>query len=286
MGGNHLSEEQFSVALPSILALHFMDIPTTATDVSKSFLSVHWSGDTDLEDTRLWIQTCVSQTGLKATGDIMIYNAFELVRFNMKEAVFFGCRKSESSVQALLEGTPDSTTKWDIVRYHLDPRGEKAVQAFVVYKEIQEDILGLRFHCEIEPSENGGKHFKRKKKRNVPSLLTITTSNGFILVFNPLEEGGTPPFSRSDSLASSSSSKSTTSCESSRSFFKDDFKPKYLRLPRSVNNIRTKLNQSNPVVIGWRNNQMGRSQNSALMLVAGIRRDIFVWDVTKELPLR
>ena len=62
--------------------------------------------------------------------------------------------------------------------------------------------------------------------------------------------------------------------------------PKVLRLTRSVNNIRTKLNQTNPAVLAWRRDQMGRDSHASLMLMAGIRRDVFVWDVTKELPLR
>ena len=211
MVGNHLSEEQFSVALPSVLSLHFMEASAAAyqpgvlgqlpEDISKSYLSVHWSGDSDLDDARLWVQTCVNRGGLKATGDIMIQNAFELVRFNAREVVFFGTRKSDISVQAKLKGTPESVVKWDVVRYHLDPRAEREVQSFVVYREIQEDILGLKFQADDEDLYGMKHHHKRTKP--IPPTLTVTTSNSFILIFNALEEGGIPaPLSRSDSLAS------------------------------------------------------------------------------------
>ena len=57
MKGRHLSEEAFSVALPSVLSLHFMEQPED--DCQGSYLSVHWSGDVDMEDTRIWVQACV-----------------------------------------------------------------------------------------------------------------------------------------------------------------------------------------------------------------------------------
>ena len=103
MLGQHIAEETFSVALPSVLSLHFPDESTgdddsgenvTAhhrkaaaadVDVTKSFLSTHWSGDSDLEDTRIWVQTSVTKTtGLKATGDLMVFNAFQLITFHSR----------------------------------------------------------------------------------------------------------------------------------------------------------------------------------------------------------
>jgi len=122
MNGVHVAEEQFSVALPSVLSLHFateengeaerkrkksaspakrgwqrleMDKggdkvidETPDHDPTKTYLSVHWSGDSDLEDTRIWMHTSVTDPkvngGLKTTGDLQVFNALELVRFKRR----------------------------------------------------------------------------------------------------------------------------------------------------------------------------------------------------------
>ena len=121
MKGQHVAEEQFSVALPSVLSLHFASpepIETTKRkkssipskrgwerlgtdkpvdqdiderpehDPIKAYLSVHWSGDSDLEDTRIWMHTSITDPrvngGQKTTGDLQVFNAFELVRFKMR----------------------------------------------------------------------------------------------------------------------------------------------------------------------------------------------------------
>lgn len=123
MNGQHVGEEQFSVALPSVLALHFpshetsddskkriksgkkekrgwgrLEIDKTAEkevekdteehDPTKTYLSVHWSGDSDLEDTRIWMHTSITDPringGLKTTGDLQVFNAFELVQFKIR----------------------------------------------------------------------------------------------------------------------------------------------------------------------------------------------------------
>ena len=64
------------------------------------------------------------------------------------------------------------------------------------------------------------------------------------------------------------------------------FMIKKLKLPRGVTNIRIKLNHANPCVVGWRSNQMGRNGYGGILVMAGIRKDIFVWDVDKENILR
>ena len=51
---------------------------------------------------------------------------------------------------------------------------------------------------------------------------------------------------------------------------------KKLSLPRSVVNIRIKLNQSNPCIL----------VPEYKYLIAGVRRDIFVWDWNKAQLLR
>ena len=121
MRGEHVGEEQFSVALPSVLSLHFpqaeltedkkpkkspkvkakkgwkrLEVDTATDDVvedvaehdpTKTYLSVHWSGDSDMEDTRIWMHTSITDKrvngGLKTTGDLQVFNAFELVRFTI-----------------------------------------------------------------------------------------------------------------------------------------------------------------------------------------------------------
>ena len=120
MNGQHVAEEQFSVALPSVLSLHFpseekseekrrkrsgkekrgwerLEMDKTAEkeaedtqshDPAKTYLSVHWSGDSDLEDTRIWMHTSITDPGVngghKTTGDLQVFNAFELVRFKVR----------------------------------------------------------------------------------------------------------------------------------------------------------------------------------------------------------
>ena len=51
---------------------------------------------------------------------------------------------------------------------------------------------------------------------------------------------------------------------------------KRLNLPRSVVNIRIRLNQSNPGIL----------VEEPKVFIAGVRRDIFVWDWEKERLLR
>ena len=123
MKGQHLGDEQFSVALPSVLSLYFAseeEVETTKKkppkappkkgweragidktddakieeivpvrhDPTKTFLSVHWSGDSDLEDTRIWMHTSITDPavngGLKTTGELLVFNAFELVSFRKR----------------------------------------------------------------------------------------------------------------------------------------------------------------------------------------------------------
>ena len=123
MKGQHLGDEQFSVALPSVLSLYFAseeevettkrkppkappkkgweragidkkddaiveEIEPVRRDPTKTFLSVHWSGDSDLDDTRIWMHTSITDPavngGLKTTGELLVFNAFELVSFKRR----------------------------------------------------------------------------------------------------------------------------------------------------------------------------------------------------------
>ena len=45
------------------------------------YLSLHWTGDQEFEDTRLWIQTTVDE---EKSEQVMIYNSFELGKFTEK----------------------------------------------------------------------------------------------------------------------------------------------------------------------------------------------------------
>ena len=88
------------------------------------------------------------------------------------------------------------------------------------------------------------------------------------------------------STSSSTSSVGSTKTSSNESISDTGFKIKRLRLPRGVANIRIKLNHANPCTIGWRSKQMGRKGRGGILVMAGIRRDIFVWDLHKEEILR
>ena len=140
---------------------------------------------------RYQLDTCLI-TCVCVYSDIMIHSAFELVHFkNSREVVFFGTRKSECSVQHELAsgggGGDLIPVKWDVVRYHMDPRGERPVYSYVVYSEVSEEVLGLKYH--VDTLEETGK----RSSLAVPPVLTISTPNNYLLVFNPLERGGQPP---------------------------------------------------------------------------------------------
>ena len=94
--------------------------------------------------------------------------------------------------------------------------------------------------------------------------------------------------STSASSTSSSGSKKSTSSDTNESISDTGFRIKRLKLPRGVTNIRIKLNHANPCCIGWRSHRMSgkTSGHGTILLMAGIRRDIFVWDMNKEEMLR
>ncbi len=96
-----------------------------------------------------------------------------------REVIFFSCKKSESVVQAMLEGSPDYKTKWDVVRFHMDPKGDRAAKSQTLCSEINEEILGLKFHS----SDGDDEH-----SQPFPDILTITTPSGFIVVFTPMDD--------------------------------------------------------------------------------------------------
>ena len=90
------------------------------------------------------------------------------------------------------------------------------------------------------------------------------------------------------SSTSSSGSKKSISSDTNESVSVTGFRIKRLKLPRGVTNIRIKLNHANPCCIGWRSHRMSgkTSGHGSILVMAGIRRDIFVWDLNKEEMLR
>ena len=45
------------------------------------YLSLHWTGDQEFEDTRIWMQTSVDG---EKSEQVMVYNSFELGTFTEK----------------------------------------------------------------------------------------------------------------------------------------------------------------------------------------------------------
>ena len=42
------------------------------------YLSLHWTGDSDYDDTRIWVQTVVHR---EKSEPVMVYNSFEMASF-------------------------------------------------------------------------------------------------------------------------------------------------------------------------------------------------------------
>ena len=67
--GKHIGGESFPLKLPEVLQMQFYD--------DSRFVSVHWTGDTDLEDTRLWIFSSVD--GGDRSEPVLAYGSVELI---------------------------------------------------------------------------------------------------------------------------------------------------------------------------------------------------------------
>ena len=126
----------------------------------------------------------------------------------------------------------------------------------------------------------------------MPSLLDLieiilTYSQIFqILIFLLCFREVTRKSLLSSSSSSADDSKKGVSLDRKDSVSETGFKIKKLKLPRGITNIRIKLNHANPCTIGWRSTQMGKKGQGSILVMAGIRRDIFVWDLNKEDILR
>ena len=73
MDGKHLASENFSIQLSDVLHMVFVS--------DQLYLSLHWSGDTDFEDTRIWIQKVIN--GEKSEA-VMVYNSCEIASFTSR----------------------------------------------------------------------------------------------------------------------------------------------------------------------------------------------------------
>lgn len=71
VNGQHLNSEAFSILLSDILSMIFI--------TEDIYLSLHWSGDQDYDDTRIWIQPVVK--GEKSEA-VLVFNAFEMASFS------------------------------------------------------------------------------------------------------------------------------------------------------------------------------------------------------------
>ena len=67
----HLASENFSIQLSDVLQMIFIS--------ERLYLSLHWSGDTDFEDTRIWIQKVVNY---EKSEPVLVYNSFEMAIFS------------------------------------------------------------------------------------------------------------------------------------------------------------------------------------------------------------
>ena len=230
----HTKSDNFSIALSDVLKMIFV------TDTL--YLSLHWTGDTEFDDTRIWVQASVDH---EKSEPVLVYNSFELASFTEKyigileisfsnffqfysKLVYFACQKSDAPVNEL-----EPSQKWALLRYEQDPKGTEKEKANILCPEI-EDVFGLKLHS--YPEEDNF------------LVLTAALPDGFLIIFDPLMGD----YRQMDRFV------------------------KKLRLPRSVVNIRIKLNQSNPCILIPRKNYM----------IAGVRRDIFVWDWNKDYLLR
>ena len=92
------------------------------------YLSLHWSGDTDFEDTRIWIQKVIDD---EKAEPVLVYNSFEMASFTHRyifvlkrlhcihgifprKLVYFACQKTEASYRL----GEDFSTKWALIRYY------------------------------------------------------------------------------------------------------------------------------------------------------------------------
>ena len=79
MDGKHLASENFAIQLSDVLHMIFI------TD--QLYLSLHWTGDTDFEDTRIWVQKVIRS---EKSEPVLVYNSFEMASFTTRYDITFG----------------------------------------------------------------------------------------------------------------------------------------------------------------------------------------------------
>lgn len=68
-----MKSEKFAIQLSDVLSMIFLS--------ENLYLSLHWTGDQEFEDTRIWMQTSVDG---EKSEQVMVYNSFELGTFTEK----------------------------------------------------------------------------------------------------------------------------------------------------------------------------------------------------------
>ncbi|XP_059080387.1 NACHT and WD repeat domain-containing protein 2-like [Tigriopus californicus] len=206
--GQHVGGDPFAIDGNDILSMILLS--------SQKFVSIHWSGDLEFDDKRIWIRFKWEDFTSKL---IECMHCVELLEFGPDGIKIL---TADRSVQNPIRFEIDPIgldQSWSIVQRHYNGSGT-LIQETAVAKRIPE-AFGLHAYNESEHS-----------------VLVVTVAAGFILLYNQ------------DLLT--------------------------LKLPRSIRNVRVKINQSNPCVIDLQK----------LLLVAGVRRDIFIWSIKSEMLLR
>ena len=68
-----MKSENFAIQLSDVLSMIFIS--------DNLYLSLHWTGDLEFDDTRIWMQTSVDG---EKSEQVMVYNSFELGTFTEK----------------------------------------------------------------------------------------------------------------------------------------------------------------------------------------------------------
>ena len=68
-----MKSENFAIQLSDVLSMIFIS--------DTLYLSLHWTGDLEFDDTRIWMQTSVDG---EKSEQVMVYNSFELGTFTEK----------------------------------------------------------------------------------------------------------------------------------------------------------------------------------------------------------
>ena len=74
------------------------------------YLSLHWSGDTDFEDTRIWIQKVIDD---EKAEPVLVYNSFEMASFTPKQKPMYHVSpKKEANKTDIKSGDTTNMDLW------------------------------------------------------------------------------------------------------------------------------------------------------------------------------